>query len=74
MIRTPASADQASFISGGDGGGAVADAELGVDVQQVGLDGGLADQELARRDLVGGAVGDELETSISRGLRFSWPR
>ncbi len=37
----------------------VPDAELGVDVQQLGLDRGLADQQLAGCRLIGGAVGDQ---------------
>src|ERR1700732_1310795 len=45
----------------GDGGRAVAHPELGVGVQQVGLDGGLADEEPGRRLAVGGAAGDYLQ-------------
>src|SRR6185437_8825658 len=38
----------------GDGSGAVADAQLGVDVQQVGLDGGFADAQQGAGLPVGG--------------------
>src|SRR5687767_4043807 len=43
----------------GNGGGPVVDAELGVDVQQVGLDGCLADEQALRTLPVGRAAGDQ---------------
>src|SRR6202012_142040 len=61
VVAHRGSADQAALVRGRYRRGPVADAELGVDVQQVGLDRGLADQQPPGGDLVGGAVGDQLE-------------
>src|SRR6185312_6673340 len=52
---------QAAVERLGDGGGAVGDTELGVDVQQVRLHGGLADEQPRRRLTVGGPRGDQSE-------------
>lgn len=57
----PSAADEAEVGGGGDGGGAGVDAELGVDVGQVGLDGGLGEAEPVADALVGQAVGDQTE-------------
>ena len=53
---TPATArgEQAALVGGGDGRGPVVDPELGVEVQQVGLDAGLADEQ---RRAASGLVG-----------------
>jgi hypothetical protein len=51
------SVEDAALVGDRDGGGPVADAELVVKMQQVGLDRGLADQQLAGGRLVGGAGG-----------------
>src|ERR1700733_8796448 len=45
----------------GDGGGAVVDPELGVDVHEVGLDGRLGDEQLGRGVAIARSLGDELE-------------
>lgn len=59
-VDAPAgSVQDAALVGDRDGGGPVADAELGVEVDEVGLDGGLADQQLAGGGLVRGTGGDE---------------
>ena len=57
--RPARSGEEAAPVGFGDGGRPVAHAQLLVDVQQVGLDGGLADEQLGRGLAVGGAVGDQ---------------
>jgi riboflavin biosynthesis pyrimidine reductase len=52
---------QAALETCGDGGGPVVDAELGVDVQQVGLDRGLADEQPGGRLAVRAAERDQAE-------------
>ena len=67
VVRGPRrSVQQAPAVALGDGRGAVAHAELGVDVQQVGLDGGLADEQAGGRLPVGGAVGDQVAAPRAR--------
>jgi voltage-gated potassium channel len=56
--RCAARGEQPAVEALRDGGGAVADAQLGVDVQQVGLDRGLADEQPCGRLPVGGPRGD----------------
>src|SRR5689334_8677586 len=51
----------ASFYGNGDGCGAIVHAELGKDVEQVGLDGGFADAEILPDDLVARASGHQRE-------------
>src|SRR6476646_5828337 len=53
--------EQAAVERLGDGGGAVADVELGVDVQQVGLDRGLADEQPGGCLPVGGPGRNQLQ-------------
>src|SRR6185369_258006 len=53
--------EQATVERLAHGGGAVTDAELGVDVHQVGLDRGLADEQPGGRLPVGGAGRHQLE-------------
>jgi hypothetical protein len=49
--------EQAAVERFGDGGGAVSDAELGVDVEQMRLDGGLADKQPGRTSTRPGPAG-----------------
>ena len=54
--------NEQSAVEGlGDGGGAVVDSELVVDVHQVGLDGRFADEQARGGAAVAGALGDQLE-------------
>jgi zinc/manganese transport system permease protein len=55
------SAQDAALVGDGDGGRPVADAELVVQVDEVGLDRGLADEQPAGGGLVGRAAGDEAQ-------------
>lgn len=54
-------AEDASLDGDGDGMGPVVDPELGIDVQQVALDGRLADVELAGDVPVAASGGHQLE-------------
>src|ERR1700733_2112192 len=60
-LRSSRAGQQAALETCGDGGGPVVDAELGVDVQQVGLDRRLADEQPGGRLAVLAAERDQAE-------------
>ena len=66
VCSPPFGCQQSAVERLGDGGRAVADAELGVDVEQVGLDGRLADEQPRGGLAVGRAAGDERRAPRAR--------
>src|ERR1700712_4784913 len=54
QVQAGVSIQQAALVGGCYGGGPISYAEFGVDVNQVCLEGGPADDQLAARSLVGG--------------------